>query len=419
MQNRNIILFTIGLAILASIVLGYMYFSGSFKSPESTPTNNNFISNLWPFSKDSGSDGEGTNTTDISGYQPTPKTEDVKSKLTKISNMPIAGYGVFAKERYGEEEIEMATQIRYAERINGNIYQTFSDKIDERKFSSTTIPSLYESYFGNNGDSVMMRYLSSDGKTIQTYLGTLQSELLGADIDTENNITGAYLPEDVSEVALSPDKTKMFYLAPVGDGVVGVIAKMSGEGKEQVFDSPFTEWLVGWPNDRMITLTTKPSYLVQGFMYYLDPLNKEFGKIISGINGLTTLSSPGGRLILYADNNLNLKIIDRISKEVKSTTVQTLPEKCVWNKMSDYIYCAVPTVSYGSNQPDSWYQGEISFNDSIWKIESATGLAYLVSDILTEFGESMDATFLQLDEAEQSIFFINKKDSILWKLDLE
>ena len=86
--------------------------------------------------------------------------------------------------------------LRYVARATGNIYETFADKIEEQKFSGTVIPQIYEALFGNKGQSVIMRYLKGDGRTIETFVSNLPKELLGADTTVVNEIKGSFLPEN-------------------------------------------------------------------------------------------------------------------------------------------------------------------------------------------------------------------------------
>jgi hypothetical protein len=154
-------------------------------------------------------------------------------------------------------------------------------------------------------------------------------------------------------------------------------------------------------------------------MYSVDPNKKDFTKILGSINGLTTLTSPSGKFVLYGDNNLSLKLFNIDKKETTSIGVKTMPEKCSWNTTSTMIYCAVPKFIDGSNYPDSWYQGESSFNDEIWKIDIATNNTILIADpSATPGGEEVDGIKLSLEENEKYLFFIDKSTSYLWKLDL-
>ncbi len=170
----------------------------------------------------------------------------------------------------------------------------------------------------------------------------------------------------------------------------------------------------------MITLTTKPASIVPGYMYVINPAKKDFNRVLSNINGLTTLTSPNGKLVLYGDNNMSLSIYNITTKNSSTLGVRTLPEKCVWGKASDTIYCAVPKFTPSGAYPDDWYKGEISFSDDIWKINTTNGNTDLISDPISVVGgEDVDGIKLALDKDENYLFFINKKDSFLWELQLK
>jgi len=429
-------------------VLGFLYFRPGATAPGNNGTGTNFFAQFNPF---------GTRPTpptvtppvDVSGYTP-PESSPTASKLMKISTMPIAGFTVFSKERLKEVPVapavpttetlptttkktkkvaptspptEFAEALRYVAKATGNIYQTFVDKIEERKFSTTVIPKVYDAYFGNHGESVAMRYLKTDGNTIETFVGNLPKELLGADTTANNEIKGSFLPDNVEDISVSPDTSKIFYLFDSQNSsrgnMVGTILNFSNNKKVQIFDSPFTEWLSGWPNNNMITLSTKPSGEALGYMYTTDSAGNNLSKILGDINGLTTLASPSGKLILYADNNLSLGIYHTDTRNSDILSLKTLPEKCVWGQVSDVVYCAVPKLASAGEYPDTWYRGEVSFNDQLWKIDVKTGNATMIADSATiAGGEEIDGTKLTLDENENYLFFINKKDSFLWGLKL-
>ena len=458
MLKRNFILLIIILSVVVIAVFGFLYFQGkTTNTPRDESPGTNFISQFNPFGVSKPTPPAVTPPVDISGYVPPPTTEIPEVKLTKVSSMPIAGFIVFTKERLkempivspfeegGEESVipnftstlpkgkgtkptppatEFMPALRYVDKATGNIYQTFVDKIEERKFSGTTIPKVYETYFGNRGESVVMRYLKADERTIETFVGTLPKELLGGDTTGNNEAKGSFLPNNVKDISMSPDGLKIFYLFESGnnsgESMIGITLNLLNNKKIQVFDSPFTEWLSFWPNSNLITLTTKPSADIPGYMYTIDSAGKNLSKILGDINGLTTLGSPNGKLILYGNNNLSLYIYNTNSRNSDLLGVKTLPEKCVWSKASDVVYCAVPKSISPGGYPDSWYQGEASFSDQLWKIDIKTGNATMISDLVTiTEGEEVDGIKLDLDESENYLFFINKKDSFLWKLDLK
>jgi hypothetical protein len=451
MSKRNFILLILVLTIVTAVIFGFLYSRRGVAPPgDDAGPDTSFFSQFNPFGGGSGpgpSSG-GTEPVDVSGFVPGP--DDTPGKMRKISSMPVAGYGVFQKERFKdlpppdptpepaegedatppslpppEEEkpnppsTEFVPAVRYVDRATGNIYQTFLDQIQERKFSDTLIPKVHEANFGNRGRSVVMRYLDSNNNTIETFLGTLPEELLGGDTSSENEVVGTFLPENTRDISVSSDGVKMFYLFDSGDGIVGTTLDFLTDKKVQIFDSPFTEWLSAWPNSKILTLTTKPSWNVPGYMYSIDPAKKDLVKVLGDINGLTTLTSPSGELTLYANNNLSLYVYRSDTRDTSLLALRTLPEKCVWGSASAVIYCAVPRALGAGQYPDPWYQGEVSFEDQFWKIDVESGNVTLLVDPATETEEAVDGIKLGLSDDERYLLFVNKKDSFLWEIELE
>ncbi len=453
MSKRNFILLIAILAFVVIAVFGFLYFRSGKTPGEVVGEGTNFLAQFNPFSSQNKSPNDEAPGIDINGEQPTDE-ELAVVKLKKVSSMPVAGFTVFNKERLKEVPVappapplettvtveeetttpivikkintkpvppatEFVPALRYVSRADGNIYQTFVDKLEERRFSETVIPKVYDAYFGNKGQSVVMRNLKSD-RIIQTFSGNLPKEKLGEDV-ARNDIQGVFLTEGIKDISLSPDTSKIFYLLNTGESTVGTILNLLNNTKTQVFSSDFTEWNSFWPTSKIITLTTKPSGIFPGQMYMIDVDKKNFSRILGDINGLTTQMSPSGKLVLVGNSALSLFIYHTDTKAYDAVEVKTLPEKCVWNKTSAFIYCAVPSfLENGALYPDDWYRGETSFSDQIWRINAQNGLATLLADpVLVPGGEDIDGIKLSLDEAEDYLFFVNKKDSFLWELELK
>ena len=143
------------------------------------------------------------------------------------------------------------------------------------------------------------------------------------------------------------------------------------------------------------------------------------GKILGDINGLTTLTSPDGKLILYGNGTLSLNIFHTDTRSSDLLGVRTLAEKCVWAGGNDILYCAVPNSINGALYPDAWYKGEVSFADAIWKIDLKSGTTTMLVNPVLVKGEEIDGIKLALDESENYLFFVNKKDCFLWELELK
>jgi hypothetical protein len=467
MSKRNFILLIIVLVIAVIAVFGFLYLRSGTTPVDVVSTGTNFLSQFNPFASNPSTPADETPGPDTNGDGVLSEEEMAAVKLKKVSSMPVAGFTVFSKERLKEVPLappaapattvnvttteeetvttvppssttttkttttkkvtatkpvapptEFAPALRYVERATGNIYQTFVDKIEERRFSGTVIPKIYDAYFGNNGQSVVMRHLKADDMTIETFYGVLPKEKLGEDIES-NEIRGSFLTDGIKDISLSPDTSKIFYLQNVGQSAVGTILNLSDSKKNVTFNSDFTEWNSFWGSNKIITLTTKPSGTSLGHMYMIDVDRKNFTNVLGGINGLSTLMSPNGKLVLVGNNNLSLYVYHTDTKVYDELGVRTMPEKCTWNKTSEFIYCAVPEFITGGLYPDDWYRGEVSFSDQIWKISLASGSTTIIADpLLMPNGEDIDGTKLSLDTGEKYLFFVNKKDSFLWHLEL-
>ena len=332
------------LSLLIAGLLVFLYIQ-SRQAPPNEGEGTNFIAKFNPFKSNvPPSSDEIPQTPETPSVGPEAPGETAVIKLKKVSSVPIAGFGLFKKERFKEVPVpppktepappaippegevkgattetkkttkvvkatppptEFVTTVRYVERTTGNIYQTFVDKIEERKFSTTIIPKIWDAYWGSGGQSVVMRHLKPNEQTIETILGTLPKEKLGEDLDN-NAVKGTFLSDDITDISLSPDNTKIFYLINVGQSAIGTIMNIADQKKTQVFQSDFTEWLSWWPDKNTVTLTTKPSGGVAGYMYTLDVSKKTVTRVLGPVSGLTTLTSPDGKQTLYSNGALAL-----------------------------------------------------------------------------------------------------------------
>lgn len=448
------------------IILGVVWGVWFFKQQAQKPAGQTGISlrEFFPFGKGTADitpkNGKETNIEENNQADQIPEVIPLQPKLRKISSIPIAGAVIFEKERLLPEEIpavgllgslsnpttetpvpvvtetkkskktkvvvppkpktELVSAVRYIEKERGHSYETYLDIINEKKISNTTIPRIHEAFFGNNGQNVLLRYLDDDGTTINTYNAVLPIEIDGGDASLE--LKGSFMPTNISDISISPDMKSLFYLMPYSESAIGTVSLFAGGQKIQIFNSEFTEWLSQWPTTRTIILTTKPSYVYAGSAYIVDTQTKSINNVLSEITGLTTLMSPNGKSILYSENTnngLKLKLFKMDNREFIDLGIKTLPEKCVWGANSEYAYCGVPQSLPQANYPDNWYQGLMSFNDDIWKLDLKTNVFDILAEPQEIAGESVDAIKLSLDSKENYLIFTNKKDSFLWSLNLK
>ena len=440
MPKKTIIIFIVVFIFVGSgIWAGYYYFGNNQNS--STSTNNSVTLGNQTFNPFGTGTTTNTNTatntdtttTDTTGSTPVVKADSVFHQITDFAisgaayfedtkpiiettgttttpTIPVTTTTKTTKKvaiKKVEQKFEIIPSLRYVEKANGHIYQRNISTKESTKISNSTIPSIYEALFNSDASTVIYRYLSSDGVTISSYVASL------------GGAKGEFLASDILDVSLSPDKNSFFYLIKNPNGISGVTKSFKDTKINNVWTSPYTEWLSQWVSPQKVFLTTKASWSYQGSLFSLNTSNGTMTKIFGDIPGLTTLANTGATLVLYNNSTTigpKLEVFDINKHKVEDLDVYGLPDKCVWSNDKISIYCALPKVITGTQYPDSWYQGLISFDDYFVRIDTNTNQVSTIADSTDE--TSVDATHLFLDKAEKQLFFTNKKDSTLWSLDL-
>ncbi len=232
----------------------------------------------------------------------------------------------------------------------------------------------------------------------------------------------SFFADPIIDVVMSPDMTNMFTLIKAASSVSGVLSTREGTNTRQIYNMPFSDWIIEWPSAGVITLTTKASGLVPGYMYSIDVATGSFQKVMGGYNGLTTRMSPNGTRVLFqytdSDNTIQVGIFDIQKQSIKTLPIKTLPEKCVWTKDSITLYCGIPEFfPLDAVYPDEWYQHLIQFDDALWKINTLTNESVLVNT-LADFPDNADITSPQLTPEEDFFLFIDNDTKELWGYEL-
>lgn len=402
-MNKKIIIILSAIVILLLLAAGIYWFYSNKPASERP----GIISALFP------SAGE----QQIQGL-PTPGGEGglpggirAEKTLTQLTQNAVSGAGT------------ASTTIRYIEKSTGNIYEIAPNGQNRNRLSNITILKTFESFWSVDAGKVILRYFEEGAyPSVKTFSASLfatgTSTPLGTGQATTTTLQGIFLPSSAAAVAVSPAEDKIFYLIPAGDGVSGITADFGNKKQSNILNIPFGEFNINWPSKNIIALLTKPSAAAEGFLYSLDPKTGSFEKIIGGVNGLTALVSPDGARMIYSqsrNSGIETKIFNLKDKTSSGFGLTTLPEKCAWSKIDkNIIYCAAPNDLSSRDYPDGWYQGMISFNDSVWQINLSTGETNV---LINETKSDVINPFLSKDE--NYFVFTNKKDNTLWSLKIK
>lgn len=410
MNSKNakiIIILIVSILVLAGFIYYYFFLRGTTPASEFIPSE---TTGLFP------SEGNGSSNTSSNGTSSETGTNLEVPKYRKISQKPISG-GVIIN--VGNKE--KGDKIRYVDRATGHVYETWTKKGEQTRISNITIPKVYEAFWNKEGGGFIARYLDENGEDVVSYFAKLKEKEGAKDLKEDMyGLDGYFLQKNITDLSVSPTGKNIVYVAEKQSGSSIVNSEFGGKNGSEIYNSPLTEWAIEWFGNNFL-LKTKSTYKTGGFVYRLDSRGN-LTKILGNIKGLTALGKSDGSFFLYSESlnsSFNLYSYNMNSKEKTKLKLNTLPEKCVWSKKDlSVVYCAVPKTIPSGEYPDDWYQGIVSFDDSIWILDTKINLGNVVADPERYSASPIDATNLTLNENEDYLIFINKKDYSLWGIDM-
>lgn len=412
MRRTLIIIAAIVVLIGIALAVYFFFFANKGTISVGEPTN--------PFGSADDRDGTLTPVTDA-GVPVQGAGTQVAPKFIKITDGPVA-YGV-ASIYYPPKTTTVGTttasstpqetiitpeesEVRYIDRQSGNIYSFRMHERTLTRLSNKTLPGIQEAAWLTDGSAAFVRFLekASDAtEHVSTYLLPISGE------------GGYFLEQDIAEVSTA--SSSVLVLLSGSSGSVGSLRDATGRGGKTVFTTTLASLHASFAGATYIA-TTKASLNLDGYSFIASATG--FTRLLGPLRGLMALPSPNGSSMLYSyvdRGKLYTQVLDVTNRSTTVLPLATLPEKCVWTRNSQTVYCGVPTALVGA-LPDDWLQGVRPFSDRIWKIDLATREASLIVDPRTVADVDIDAVALSLDSANDVLTFTNRIDGSLWAYDL-
>ena len=398
------------------IVLGAVFYFFLFDK-NSSGSALQTVEDYLPFGKSTSVSAGNTETSDNASNQPvnipvgtnsSSTDQSASARLREITSSPVAGFTVLGNG-----------VIRYIDRATGNIYNTKARSSEIDRLTDTTISRIQEAFFTDNGSSTVLRWLG-DNDAVKTTIGQILPPT--ASSSDEGSINGYYIDDNIDSVAISPDSQKIYSIFASANQSIGVLSDYKGDSQKNIFTSPLSQWTAYWINNNLIALTSKAASIAPGSLLTLNPKTGNTTSVLNNINGLTDLINPKAdtALVSYATpNNLQLALDVVGTNSIENLAESTLPEKCVWSESTSTLaYCFVPNSIPSANYPDAWYQGIVSFNDSIYSIDASTGNMTKIYDPAGTDNDNIDAISPVISPDGNFLVFMNKKDGSLWSFDI-
>lgn len=368
--------------------------------------------------------GNSDNNSNNVEVEDTPSSENVTNTddggeapvLREISSSPVSGFSPAWDNIDGP-------LVRYIEQETGNIYEAPLNVMSKDRISNQTIPRVRESLWFPGGAGFVARYLSGDD-SIESFSATIKK---ATSTDEEGSLSGRFLPKNISSVAIINPKSatsskstiRIAYAIKSTDTDI-YTSNSDGTKQAKVSSIKLNEINIMPINENNILIETKPSGKSHGMVFSLNAKTGALDKILGSYLGLKSSVSEDGNTLVYSALSQGLPmlyVLNRKTGENTSLNLRTFADKCSWSiKNKEKIFCAVPkSIISGINYPDSWYQGKVAFNDSVYEIDTKTFSKTKVvdSDKLNLF---VDIDLISPSDDDKFIILRDKNTRALWSV---
>lgn len=421
-SNRRLLL-AIGLVLLFAIVILIWYFvyAKPVIAPSLSETNNPFPTEKSPprFQfLNWGQENTSTTTTEIS--------DPLLFPLVRVWDKPATGQ-MFVT-RYTLEEVATTitfgtstTQVKkptrststiliFVDRTTGYVYGFPLLTGKPFQISNTLIPGIYDAYFYDKGNRVMMRYIDQEKNAIvgvTALVPNVQENEMALPLQNVE-----YIHSNITSIASDFKKEKISYVVTTDSG--SEMYTLTKNGASRLTTSPFGEWSIIYGGDT-VYITTKPSAYVEGSTFSIPQLKSE----ITERTGLMSTPSLEGPILSSMWGRDGLATFITNNGDIKISSFKTLASKCSWGEKK-FLVCAIPRTIPKTTEglPDDWFQGRITFNDDFFVIDQATGEPYSLYTFKTDDG-LFDVTNISIAEGNEYLSFNKKQDSSLWMLNMK
>ena len=333
--------------------------------------------------------------------------EEEQPKEIKSDILPITDEAVL-----GATISERGTNIKYYSKATGKTYQIDFDGQKKKSLSTDELLGLIDVIWSPAKTRVLSKFISGSDVHYSFY-DYVESR-------------GVALPESVTAAVWQNDnKIIYFYHDKVSGKKILSIADPDGKNWSNITEVGKGEFLAApIPKSGLISFWNSPDAYTETILQSITAIGGEKKTILSGKFGADYLWSPNGENILVSYLNekgsagIQLAVTNNKGGELKNLGIPTWVSKCVWSKDGESVYYALPgLIPEASVLPNDYDQGKFTTQDTFWKVNIKTGKKERFVDLEKTNGK-FDATKLFLNESETQLFFINKIDGKLYKIDI-
>jgi len=326
---------------------------------------------------------------------------------------PVAKINLVSEDSVLSPIIDPATAtIKYYSQATGQVFQVDFDGTNKKTLSPNKLADLNNVFWSADGTKVISKFIKDGAPTFFHYDYTTKKGVkLKDNLDTvvwqnNNKIFYKYYNPQTKERSLN-------------------MANPDGSGWLKISDLPYKNLSIApIPRTGLVSYWNSPDAFFETTLESTPVIGGEKKLIFKGKFGADYLWNSNGSNVLISHSDqkngsqMELAVINDAGGEYKNLAIQTFISKCAWSKDNKTFYYALPS-SFPSSLilPNDYQEKKFATRDSFWRVNIPTGEKTRLLG-LDKITDDFDATGLFLNADESMLFFSNRTDGKLYRIDL-
>lgn len=380
-------IFIVSTSLLAALLLLWGVYYFSFQKPEQQSLKNQPVAKTAP-------QAESTSSSDNSPGD---------NKIIAISEEPV-----LSPVLSGDDTI-----VKYYSAENGKTFQVGIDGKNKGTISTKELPGL-SLVFWSPGRTKVITKFSQAGSAVRFYFYDYSS---GQGVPLKNNI---------DSIAWESD-SKIFYkyYNPSTKERSLNISNPDGTEWRKILDLDLKDVRIERvPQTSLVSFWTVPDAYTKTILRSTSLVGTDDKTLFQEKFGADYKWNGAGTKILLSHTDdadkskIRLAMINNQGGEYKNLEIPTLVAKCAWSVDNQTVYYALPgSIPDNSVMPNDYTAKKFTTADTFWKVDTATGEKNRLVE-LNKIPGKLDAINLFLNSDESLLFFTNRVDGKLYRINL-
>lgn len=335
--------------------------------------------------------------------EPATKSQNGSSAISAVSQESVVSPSLSAN----------GNSIVYFSQSSGELLEIFPSEDQAKSLSERKFPGVVSARWSPDKKKAILKLQEGGGYSF-LYYNFLEK-------------TSAPIRENIDEIAWQNTSSKFFYKYFDSKTQKRSINISDSDGKnwKNLADIPYRYVSIGEvPKSGLVSFWNNPDAYSETIFESTPIIGGTKKTIFSQKFGADYLWSPSGANVLLSHSDqkggskMQLAVLNYNGGEYKNLNIPTFSSKCVWSKDAKTIYYALPgNIPEGAILPNDYQKGQFQTVDTFWKVDIETGEKTRIVEP-NEIKEKYDAADIFLNQDESMLFFMNKIDKKIYKINL-